>query len=475
MVSFAFIILITLCLSFSTLVLVSRPIQSRINRVQLVNQSRLAARQVDIFLNRGGSVAELIERISGNSLLNETHLLLVDGQSRVLADTADAWVGQVLALDSSARQVATDAARVGSFQSPDGETITFAAHTVGDTDNPIGYVMAVAPEPSGLPPIISQLGLGFITAGVISLLVSLLIGVLIARSIALPLRDISKATTAVAAGDYAHRVPENGPPEIRRVSTSFNTMAGRVEAAQAAMRDFVSNVSHELKTPLTSIKGFSQALMEGAAQDEAARRRAAEIIHEEASRMSRLVEDLLDLARIESGQIVMNEMPLDVAQILNGTIDRLLPQAVEKQLDIVRRWDTIPPVVGDGDRLAQVFTNVLDNAVRHTPAGGQIMIAARTIDPTSSRTMSDESTISPPMVQISIRDTGPGIPADDLARVFERFYQIDKSRKRGGGAGLGLAIIKEIVEAHHGYVNIQSEVGLGTTFVIALPVAAAET
>ncbi|MCB9078136.1 MAG: HAMP domain-containing protein [Anaerolineaceae bacterium] len=480
--SYTLIIVITLFLSILTLLVVSRPIQNRLSRIQLASQSRQVARRLDIFLRRGNSIQDINERITNSPLADNNHLILVDRQGIVVADTKGAWIGRTLALDRPTQRLGTT--RVGTFQAPDGRTTNFAAEPVGDNNDPTGYVVALGAEAGRIPNIISELSLGFFLAGGVSLFVSLVIGVFIARSIALPLSRIAQAAGAVAAGDYAQRVPESGPPEIRRVSASFNTMAGQVEASQQAMRDFVSNVSHELKTPLTSIKGFSQALMEGAAHDEAARRRAAGIIYEEASRMSRLVEDLLDLARIDSGQVVMHLTSLDLGQILSSTADRLLPQAVEKQIEVVRQWDRLPSIIGDGDRLAQVFTNLLDNALRHTPSGGQITIAAHVVrDGSSLRRMpspppepnsSSSAVKQGPMVQVSISDTGPGIAPDDLARIFERFYQIDKSRKRGGGAGLGLAIIKEIIEAHHGQIDAASRVGAGATFTISLPLTEAD-
>jgi two-component system OmpR family sensor kinase len=310
-------------------------------------------------------------------------------------------------------------------------------------------------------------------------LVALVLGSFIARSIALPLQRL-----AAAAGDYEHRLPETGPPEVKQVATSFNAMLGRVESSQQAMRDFVSNVSHELKTPLTSIQGFSQAIVEGATSDDAARRRAAGIIHQEATRMARLVEDLLDLARIDSGQIIMKKASLDLAQILTGTVERLLPQAAQKQVQLIKKWEPLPPVLGDGDRLAQVFTNLLDNAIRHTPAEGRITISSQVVTdlprPRRARADLGQPDATPGLseqgnfIEVSITDTGPGIPAEDLARIFERFYQVDKSRKRSQGTGLGLAITREFVEAHGGAVRGESVEGLGTKFTVVLPVPQSE-
>jgi signal transduction histidine kinase len=335
-----------------------------------------------------------------------------------------------------------------------------------------------------LPRFISELGWGFGLAGMIALCLSLLVGIWMAQSLLKPLQRIAGAVGAIAAGDYSQRLPESGPPEVKRVTASFNLMAGQVQASQESMRDFVSNVSHELKTPLTSIQGFSQAIMEGATPDETARRRAAGIIYEEASRMSRLVEDLLDLARIDSGQVVMRKTPLDLTQILAGAVDRLLPQAVEKNIELVKDWARLPSVVGDGDRLAQVFTNLLDNAIRHTPSGGRITISGamakgvplvrqaqrNLVQPDATTALSKRGDFA----EVSLADTGPGIPSEELARIFERFYQVDKSRRRGKGTGLGLAIVKEIIEAHRGYVRAESVQGVGTKFTILLPLTEAD-
>lgn len=200
--------------------------------------------------------------------------------------------------------------------------------------------------------------------------------------------------------------------------------------------------------------------------------------------MARMVEDLLDLARIDSGQIVMKKAQLDLGQILTSTVERLLPQAAQQQIRLIKKWNTLPPVVGDGDRLAQVFTNLLDNAVRHTPAGGQVTISGQTakglprprrvraglVQPDATTALSERGDF----VEVSIADSGPGIPAQDLARIFERFYQVDKSRKRGKGTGLGLTITKEIVEAHGGYIRAESTAGEGTKFTVFLPITEAD-
>ncbi len=482
--SYFIVIAVSLALAFATLVLVARPVQNRLTRARLSIEARQAAARLNLLYRQGAAAAEVLEQIKAASTENDPRLLLLNLQGQVLADSKGDWAGQQLTVPAESDNQLKLRPAVENFTAPNGDTFFYALLPVGLPDNRAGFVAAVAASPTGLPGVLGELGWGFLAAGMVALVVSLLAGMVIARSIAGPLQRIAAAAAAVAAGDYEHRLPESGPPEIKRVAGSFNVMIERVEDSQRAMRDFVSNVSHELKTPLTSIQGFSQAIMEGATQDEAARRRAAGIIHQEAARMARMVEDLLDLARIDSGQIVMAKTPLDLAQILTSTIERLLPQAAQKQIQLVKQWDRLPPLNGDGDRLAQVFTNLLDNAIKHTPAGGRITVAggvvqglprprqvrAGLVQPDATTTVSERGSF----VTISIADTGPGIPPDDLARIFERFYQVDKSRRRGQGTGLGLAITKEIVQAHGGYVRAESVEGVGTKFTVLLPITEAD-
>jgi signal transduction histidine kinase len=480
--SYGVIILITLVLAFGVLIIISRPLQNRLVQARLNSQVQLAKRQLNSLFDRGTTLEQIVMQLANRPRLggNDIQLLLVDLQGNVVFDVQDRLNGEYLALPERAGDIVPS----GSFRAPDGQPVNYAAAVVGPAGEAQAYAVIIAPRTPPIPRAISELGSGFLTTGVVALLISLLLSVLVARSISLPLKAIADATAAIAAGDYAHRVPEKGPREVKKVATSFNLMAGQVEASQQAMRDFVSNVSHELKTPLTSIQGFSQAILEGATPDRATTQQAARIIHEEAGRMSRLVEDLLDLARIDSGQVIMQKEALDLEQILLETVRRLLPQAIENNITLEKRWTALPNIVGDGDRLAQVFTNLVDNAIRHTPPGGQVVVGATIVQnlprPRTARSRqlleNDTSARSErgDFVEVSISDTGAGIAADDLTRIFERFYQVDKSRSRGQGTGLGLAIIKEIVDAHSGHIRAESEGGEGTKFVVLLPVTEAD-
>jgi len=279
------------------------------------------------------------------------------------------------------------------------------------------------------------------------------------RSVSRPLALITQATEEVARGNLDHRLEVEGPDEVRRLAKSFNVMAQEVKASRQAQRDFVANVSHDLKTPLTSIQGFAQALLDGTAADPAAQRKAAQVIHDEAARMSRLVEQLLELARWDAGQIIIAREAVDLPRLLTTCVERMDWRAEEKGVTLTVEVKPMPPLRGDTDRLMQVFTNLLDNALTHTPSGGSVTVAAERVEGPDGQAE----------VEISVTDTGPGIPAEELPRIFERFYRVDKARAGSRGAGLGLAIVKEIVEAHGGRVWAESVVGLGSRFIVRLP------
>lgn len=291
-------------------------------------------------------------------------------------------------------------------------------------------------------------------AMLIGMFFAFIASILIMRWIARPLREVTEAASELAEGNYSTRVPVSGPMEIQVVGTAFNEMAERVELTQQAQHDFLANVSHDLRTPLTSIQGFAQAIYEGVA-DEDASQRAAKIIHSEAGRLTRMVNELLDLAKIQAGRMDMMRQSVELDQILTTISESLSIKAQEKNIDLQVHIPNLPRIAGDGDRLAQVFTNLIDNAIKHTPDGGRVWIRAE-LDNKGG-------------ILTRVEDTGEGIPKEDLPRIFERFYQVDKSRTKRIGTGLGLAIVQEIVRAHAGYIWAESEYGQGARFNVWLP------
>jgi two-component system phosphate regulon sensor histidine kinase PhoR len=223
---------------------------------------------------------------------------------------------------------------------------------------------------------------------------------------------------------------------------------------ERARRELTANVSHELRTPLTSIKGFAETLLAGAVRDESTARHFLEIIDNEANRLVKLVDDLLDLSRLESKRIILELGQVDVARLVEETVARFRPLAGARDLELQPAAQDII-AIADRDRLAQVLTNLLDNAIKFTPEGGRIAVGWRAANGE---------------VEVSVADTGGGISDVDLPHVFERFYKADRARAAGsGGSGLGLAITKHIVEAHGGRIRVSSEPGRGTTFTFTVP------
>jgi len=229
-----------------------------------------------------------------------------------------------------------------------------------------------------------------------------------------------------------------------------------IRRLERVRREFVANVSHELKTPLTSIKGLVETLLNGALEDAANNRRFVGLIDEDATRLTRLIDDLLELSQIESKAAPLALQPVDVPRLLQGVVARLQRQVQEHNVTLELSLSSdLPPVKGDPDRLRQVFLNLLDNALKFNKPGGRVTVTA---------------TQRPAGLAISIEDTGVGIPHQDLPRIFERFYRVDKARSSElGGTGLGLAIVKHLVELHAGTIDVRSQPGRGSRFTVTLP------
>jgi signal transduction histidine kinase len=327
----------------------------------------------------------------------------------------------------------------------------------GGTDNlaPTALTWVLAQRPPQLPDVWGALGRQLLLAGALALLVAVALGALLARSVALPVDRLSRAADEIARGNYTYQVRVDGSSELAHLAERFNAMAAEVRTAHQMQRDFLANVSHDLKTPLTAIQGFSQAILDGAVQGPDGATSAARIINTEARRMARMVSDLLDLARLESGQAALERTPVDPAGLLHQAAATVQLQAQEARIVLRVESAPLPLIQADPDRLRRALINLTDNALRHTPPGGSVTLRGE---------------VGPQAVILSVRDTGQGIPPADLPHIFERFYQVDKSRSQArSNSGLGLAIVQQIVQAHEGTIGVQSQVGVGTEFRITLP------
>jgi two-component system phosphate regulon sensor histidine kinase PhoR len=233
---------------------------------------------------------------------------------------------------------------------------------------------------------------------------------------------------------------------------------------ETVRRDFVANVSHELRTPLTAIKGYAETLLGPAGDDRETASRFLQVIDRHSERLGRLIDDLLTLSDLEFGRTPIRRRPLAVEPAVDDVVQILGERAAQRGVTLTTEVAPATPLVdADGDQLRQVLINLVDNAVKHTPAGGEVRIRAHATDGTG-----------PPAVEVSVADTGVGIPSRDLPRLTERFFRVDKARSRElGGTGLGLAIVKHIVQAHGGRLTIESTLGQGTTVRVTLPAARA--
>lgn len=258
-----------------------------------------------------------------------------------------------------------------------------------------------------------------------------------------------------------HMTPLSSDGEIRGAVAVLRDVTEEVRL-EKMRRDFVANISHEIRTPLSMMQGYSEALLDGMASSPEESAELAQVIYDESLRMGRLVRDLLDLARMEAGHTDMAMSTLDFHELAERVYRKFLVRAKESGTRLRLELGTGPLMLqADEDRLEQVLTNLLDNAFRHTPEGGEIAVAAAI---RNSREGGE--------LHVSIRDDGVGIPSDDLPFIFERFYKADKARVRGEsvGTGLGLSIVKNIVDAHRGTIRVHSEIGKGTTFHLVFPV-----
>jgi histidine kinase len=292
-------------------------------------------------------------------------------------------------------------------------------------------------------------------AGLAALIVAVVVSLLISRYLTAPLGAMTIASQRVAEGYYSERVPSRGNDELGQLAVSFNSMAAKLEQVESRRRQLIGDIAHELRTPLTAIKGSMEGLVDGilSASPETFTQVATE-----ADRLNRLVDDLQELSRVEAGSFALDMKPVSLPELAETAGKRLARSYAKKGVSLTLKLPaSLPSVTADTDRLLQVITNLLDNALQYTPTGGQVTISAE------ARGYE---------ILVQVEDTGIGIPAEHLPHIFDRFYRVDKSRSRqfGGGSGIGLTISKHLVEAHNGRLWAESTGnGQGSTFSFTIP------
>lgn len=364
-------------------------------------------------------------------------VVVLDAGGKVIADTSQAILGE---------QHPAEHASNGAPVIVNGETV--GAVLVGSMIEP---VLNPADED-----FLRSVNLSILVASVAVGVLALVLGSLLFRQITSPLRALSQSAWAIAKGDLGQRVKIDTNDEIGQLARSFNRMAESLAEFDLQRRNVMADIAHELRTPLTVVQGNLEALMDGV-YDLTPENIAG--IHKQTVVLTRLVNDLRDLALAEAGQLRLERKELSLLDVISQVSEGLEVQAREKEVTLKSEiLPDLPKVQADEQRIAQVLFNLMSNALRHTSAGGTIMVNAE---------------LREGRVLVSVRDTGTGIAPEDLPHVFERFYRADRSRARAtGGSGLGLTIAKQIVEAHGGQIWAQSWLGAGSTFAFSLPLSA---
>jgi signal transduction histidine kinase len=364
-------------------------------------------------------------------------IILTDNQGIVVADSEGDLLGELYRADAPGRVISLpwEEAAIGTFY--------------------------ITPEQSPGAGLISlqilylSIGRFFLWGGLVAVAIAVALAFILSRLTLAPVKALTLASERLGRGDFSQRVQIKDRGELGELAMTFNSMAGDLERAEKLRQNMVADVAHELRTPLSNIQGYMEALRDGIMKPD---KKTIRSLYEEASLLSRLVDDLQELSLAEAGELKLVRRVEDIGELIRQAAAAVEAKERTKGLSLaVELPENLPPVNIDSRRIGEVLRNLLENAVAHTGKGDTITVAARQMDR---------------LVEISVTDTGEGIPVKELPNIFERFYRVDKSRTRAtGGSGLGLTIAKRLVEAHGGRIEVQSEPGKGSRFAFNIPVA----
>jgi signal transduction histidine kinase len=464
-----------LSLAFITVVVLGVACVSLLVRIETTQgfESYLQAQGSNYLVRAADSLSELYQRSGGwqeaqplvTGLLRSLgdRLVLADATGRIVADSAGQLNGQSAeGLDAlNQAPIVVGSGRVGtlyllSFSSPGAPAGRGPAMARGQG------AMAATNRNGAAQPAASTLESGYLasvdrailTAALLSGLLAIAVGLVVARRITRPLSELAGAAQELASGKLDHRVKVASGDELGRVAASFNGMAERLQRNEEARRHMAADIAHELRTPLAVVQGTVDGMLDGVIEPD---QESLASIKEEINLLTKLVADLRTLSLAEAGRLKLDLAEVDLLEFTRRTVARVEPLARQKGVSCRVEGETPGLMVKiDAERMQQVVGNLLDNALRYTPEGGSITV---TVGQGQGGT-----------AVLSVADTGRGIPAEDLPHVFDRFYRADPSRSRkSGGSGLGLAIVKQLVEAHDGRVRVESMSDVGTRFTIELP------
>ncbi len=363
-------------------------------------------------------------------------IILTDTSGVVVADSQGELLGEPYHLDVPGMPVSPP------WAGGTAGILYISPEPLTDFPSPLGFSQAI--------------GRFLIWGALLAVAIALLFTFFLSRRISTPVKVLTLAARQLGQGDLSQRVQLKDKGEMGELAQAFNSMASDLERAEQLRRSMTADVAHELRTPLSNLKGYLEAVRDGVKQPDSETIRSLE---EEATLLSRLIDDLQELSLAEAGALKLNRQSKNIGELIQKTAASVQAQAATKGVSIASDLpDKLPLVNIDSQRIGQVLRNLLENAIVHTGKGDSITVAARQWGS---------------WVEVSVTDTGEGIPPEDLPNIFERFYRVDKSRTRAtGGSGLGLTIARRLVEAHGGKINARSEPGKGSCFSFTLPVAA---
>jgi two-component system sensor histidine kinase BaeS len=392
-------------------------------------------------------VVERIGQITGE------RVILADEEGQIIADSAGELIGQPVGgdWDTQAAQIIHHGTEVGVLYTD------FLGRDVDPKSKALPDSARVSPPPPpGVDPgsmvFLASVNRVLLLIAVVAGLGAMLLILGLSRRILAPVEALTAAVRRMEAGDLSQRVEVTSRDEIGELARAFNAMADGLARLEELRRNMVTDVAHELRTPLSNIRGYLEALQDGVIEP---KKRIIDSLHGEAMLLNHLVDDLQDLSLAEAGHLKLERQPVALADIVDRAVEAVRPRAEAERVTVQVDLPEDLLVDVDPQRIGQVLRNLLDNALTYTPPGGEVGVAAHGDDQ---------------WVEVSVRDTGSGIAAKDLPYVFERFYRADKSRSRAtGGTGLGLAIARQLVEAHGGRIWVESTEREGSTFTFALP------
>ena len=454
--SYVLVVIIGLSIAAASIIVLIQGYRDQLAMIHLDDMARPISVQIKSLLRGQTTLVDLWANVQEQAQNNNVYILFVDSKGNLVrAIYPDENSSQAFIVPSGLPQNIASATQ-GVFKTSGGEIFVYSAYPLGKTSvlqTLRADTVILCQKQSGTFLILAGFLRPFIWAGIIALVVSILLAFLVARSVYHPIQQLSRAAENIAQGKYDQEVPVSGPDEIKGLAKNFNRMAGKIKDSQQQLRHYVADVSHQLKSPLTSIQGFAQAMLDGTAGDTETKHKAAGIIVEESKRMIRQVNELLELSRMQAGAIKMIKEDVNIQELLSQCQEIFALRLEEKKLILKKTLEFSGNITGDADRLEDVFCNLLDNAIKNTPPESEISITSR-INQTQS-------------LEISIADSGPGIPPEQIPYVFDRFQQSSGLRT---GFGLGLAIAREIVLAHGGKIEVTSNPGEGARFTVFLPV-----